>query len=242
MPANKKEEIQEELKQESRWISDAQQGIHKNIELVVNKHFLKVNQKPIAKHTQDAFDLLKPKVLNSIELGKPLIFDSCCGTALSTVIIAKQNPGALVIGIDRSAFRLAKEYNYNLPENALLVQAECADFWSLAHAESWKLEKHFILYPNPYPKSKHLKRRWHGHPAFPLLFSLGGELELRTNWKVYVDEFCMALGLGLDRVVENRLGKTKVNAELIKPSEPLTLFEKKYAESGQPLYQCKIKL
>jgi len=232
----------EQSGQTSRRITDAQQGIHKNLERVVQKHFLKPHQKPIAEHTQLAFDAIKSTVVKYLANDKPLIFDSCCGTAMSTAIIAKKNPGALVIGIDRSAVRLAKEYNKEKPKNVLLVQAECADFWSLAQKEGWKLDKHFILYPNPYPKSKHLKRRWHGHPAFPLLFLLGGELTLRTNWKVYADEFCTAVGLGLDSVTDGVLSKPKGYVELIQSGEPLSLFEKKYAESGQSLYQCKIKL
>jgi len=199
-------------------------------------------KKPIAAHTQCAFDGIKPRVIESLAKNKPLIFDSCCGTAISTAIIAKQNPDALVIGIDRSVVRLSKAYNNDQAENVILVQAECADFWALAQDEGWKLAKHFILYPNPYPKSKHLKRRWHGHPAFPLLFSLGGELELRTNWKVYADEFCVALRLGLNETADTESVKSNVNMEVIQPHEPLTLFEKKYAESEQPLYQCKIKL
>ena len=224
----------------SRRIRDAQQGIHKNLDLVVKKHFSSQYKKPIAEHTQVAFDGIKVEVIAHLKDNNALIFDSCCGTAMSTAIIAQQNPDALVIGIDRSAVRLAKEYNNNLPKNARLVQAECADFWSLAKAEGWTLAKHFILYPNPYPKSKHLKRRWHGHPAFPLLFSLGGELTLRTNWKVYADEFCMAIGLG-QKIRANELFDRPC-AKLITPSQPLTLFEKKYQEGAQPLYECKIRL
>ncbi len=105
----------------SREITGAQQGIHENLEKVVKKHFQTTNKKPIAEHTQRAFNKIKPRVVESINKAKPLIFDSCCGTAMSTGIIATKNPEALVIGIDRSAVRLSKEYNNNLPENALLV-------------------------------------------------------------------------------------------------------------------------
>ena len=242
MPADKAESGLKP-RQASRWIMDAQQGIHKNLESVVKKHFSTQYKKPIADHTQRAFDGIKEEVLAHLKDNKPLIFDSCCGTAMSTAIIAQKNPDALVIGIDRSAVRLAKEYNDSLPKNARLIQAECADFWSLAKAEDWTLAKHYILYPNPYPKSKHLKRRWHGHPAFPLLFSLGGEVSLRTNWKVYADEFCMAIALGQKIVFKkSKDAFAPSGVKLIKPSQPLTLFEKKYQEGGQPLYECKIRL
>ena len=221
---------------ESRSITNAQSGLHENLVSVVKKHLLTHYQKPISAHTQEAFDSVKSQVDDSIKAEMPLILDSCCGTAMSTRIIAQNNPDALVIGIDRSASRLGKEYNNDLPANALLVQAECADFWLLAKEAGWKLHSHSILYPNPYPKTKHLKRRWHGHPAFPILLSLGGKLELRTNWKVYAEEFCEAVRIAK----ADKQGCQGV--ECIQAEVPLTLFEKKYQKSGQELYRVKISL
>ncbi|HIP81918.1 MAG TPA: SAM-dependent methyltransferase [Leucothrix mucor] len=214
----------------SRSIVSSQSGLHENLEKTVKKHLDHPYKKPIAQHTQDAFDQIKQKVESSLAQNVPLIFDSCCGTALSTKILATENPNALVLGIDRSSFRLSKEYNEALPDNAVLIQADCADFWVLAKNAGWKLKKHTIFYPNPYPKTKHLKRRWHAHPVFPTLLALGGELELRTNWKIYADEFCAALNFA-DQVCDG------VNN--ISPDQVMTLFEKKYHESGQELYQCR---
>ncbi len=217
-------------------ITGGQEGIHKNLSQVVKKHFNNPHKKPIAQHTQKAFDDVCSKVEAHLKSGQPLIFDSCCGTAMSTQIIALENPDALVLGIDRSAVRLAKENSFQLPSNVVLVQAECADFWKLAIDAGWQLQKHTILYPNPYPKSKHLKRRWHGHPAFPNLVALGGELELRSNWKVYLEEFCEAVKYsgGIDNVCDG--------VKTLQITSPLTLFEKKYQESGQNLYFCKVSL
>ena len=215
----------------SRSIVSSQSGIHENLEKTVKKHFDKPYKKPIAQHTQDAFYQIKKKVESSLDQNVPLIFDSCCGTAVSTKILAKENPNALVVGIDRSSIRLNKQYNEALPDNALLIQADCADFWLLANKAGWKLQKHTIFYPNPYPKTKHLKRRWHAHPVFPTLLALGGELELRTNWRIYADEFCAALNFAN----QSCEGVTTVN-----PEQAMTLFEKKYRQSGQELYQCKL--
>lgn len=217
----------------SRSIVSSQSGPHENLEKTVKKHFDHPYQKPIAQHTQDAFDQVKQRVEKCIEKNVALIFDSCCGTALSTKILATENPNALVLGIDRSCFRLSKQYNQALPDNAVLVQADCADFWILAHKAGWKLQKHTLFYPNPYPKTKHLKRRWHAHPVFPTLLALGGELELRTNWKIYADEFCAAL---------NFANQSCNGVKRINPNQAMTLFEKKYYESGQELYQCRIVL
>jgi len=222
--------------QSSRRIVDAQVGIHKNLQKLVSKHQRNPNKKPVSQHTLDAFNAIKLRVEAHLVESRPLIFDSCCGTAMSTQIIADKNPKALVIGIDRSAVRLTKETNKQLSSNTILIQAECADFWKLAVEAGWKLQKHTILYPNPYPKSKHLKRRWHGHPAFPVLLALGGELEVRSNWKVYIEEFCAAVNY-----LVNISAKCN-GVESFQPGKSITLFEKKYQESGQTLFRCRIIL
>ena len=235
-------------KNNSSLVNSNQSGVHENLEAIVRKHFETEYKKPIAEHTQTAFDSIKQQVEKSLKKDTPLLFDSFCGTGISTAIIAKHNPNALVIGIDRSIDRLSKTYNDALPENAILVQAECADFWLLAHRAGWQLTKHTIFYPNPYPKSKHIKRRWHAHPAYPLLFELGGELELRTNWKIYADEFCQAFYYASDYIdrsdltcsgIETLFNETHTNHIAPENIEFMTLFEKKYYMSGQKLYRCR---
>ena len=92
--------------------------------------------------------------------------------------------------------------------------------------------QHYLLYPNPWPKKAHLKRRIHGHPSFPLLKQLGGAIEVRSNWKIYVDEFAAASQLlGLDTQVES-----------LSAVEPLTLFERKYAANSENLWICRAAL
>lgn len=213
--------------QASRIVTSNQEGVHENLESELIKHQNNPFKKPIAEHTQQAFE----KVAHQVSLhNAPLIFDSGCGTAHSTRHIATLHPDRLVIGIDRSSARLGKKYEEALPENALTVQADLVDFWRLAQQASWQLANHYLLYPNPYPKSIHLKRRWHAHPVFPTLLALGGILELRTNWKIYAKEFAFAL---------NHAGYANARCQRYQADTAWTLFEKKYHENGQPLYQCK---
>ncbi|MCK5902026.1 MAG: hypothetical protein KAG28_02665 [Cocleimonas sp.] len=214
----------------SRCIQSNQDGMHPKLETIVNKHLNTHYQRPIANHTQQAFDAIRKQVEQHTA---PLIFDSCCGTGLSTRHIAQNHPEALVIGIDRSAKRLSKTYSEALPDNARLVQAECADFWRLAQQAQWKLSQHFLLYPNPYPKSSQLKRRWHAHPSYPSLLALGGTIELRTNWLIYAQEFCHTFQIAVPK-------QPKISPELFTPKDYWTLFEKKYHQSGQNLYFCRL--
>lgn len=74
-----------------------------------------------------------------------------------------------------------QETSIVLKSNAILLRAELSDFFSLvAYKSDWIVRSHYLLYPNPYPKAKHLKRRWHGHPIFPVMLTLGKYLRLHV--------------------------------------------------------------
>jgi tRNA (guanine-N7-)-methyltransferase len=110
----------------------------------------------------------------------------------------------------------------------VFVRADLVDFWRLLDAAGLRLARHYILYPNPWPKIGHLARRWHAHPVFPFVARLGGVLECRSNWKVYVEEFAYALQL---------VTGSEVGWECFDTALPLTPFERKYRDSGQTLYR-----
>ncbi len=212
----------------SRPVHSTQQGCHEQLEALVLKHLASPSRRPPAAHTVEAFE----NVRRSVETdGRPLVFDSFCGTGMSTALLAQRFADCLVIGIDKSAFRLGKHGEEDR-DNYLLVQADCGDFWRLAAAANWQVSYHSLLYPNPWPKPGQLKRRVHGSPDFASLLALGGDVELRSNWRVYVEEFAVALSTaGYEPLCER-----------FTPDQPLTLFERKYLESGHELWRCQCKL
>ena len=211
----------------SRIPRSSQCAIHAQLERVVRRHLASSWQQPIRPHTQRAFDLLS----ESLSAGAALILDSGCGTGHSTAKLALAHPDALVIGVDKSESRLAR--GPDLPGNALMVRAELADFWRLAHLAEWRLSRHYLLYPNPWPKPAQLQRRWHGHPVFPQLLALGGRLELRTNFELYAVEFARALEIA---------GVATVEVVSFQSREPVSPFERKYADSGHELYRLIAEL
>lgn len=212
----------------SHIIESPQTGPHKRLQETVEKHIRCEFKKPFQQHNIVAFEQIESLISSSN--AESLILDSCCGTGVSTFTLAQQNPTALVIGIDQSISRLTRnnEFRSKLPENCHFFRANCEDLWRLFVQHKIIFDKHNILYPNPYPKTEHLKRRWHGHPAFPYLKDLSSEIELRSNWKLYLEEFALAWQL----LTNKKLALTELKIET-----PLTLFEKKYQESGQKLWQ-----
>ncbi len=194
------------------------------------KHRESVYRKPISAHTKEVFWRVRERLDGALRDGAELILDSCCGKGHSTALLAESHPQAFVIGIDQSAARV--QASPPMPENALCVRAECIDFWRLSQESGLHFAKHFLLYPNPYPKSEHLMRRWYAHPIFPCLMLISSSLELRSNMWYYIEECaCVLDAEQVDYVVEQ-----------IQPRVPLTAFEKKYAEAGQHLWRLAAKL
>lgn len=212
--------------------SSAQVGVHEHLARLVGRHAGTPFRKPFADYNLHAVD----QALAGWDGRAELILDAGCGVAHSTIALARAHPEAWVIGVDQSAERLERRKPYPaslMPDNLVLVRADLVDFWRLLSARGLRLARHFILYPNPWPKIGHLGRRWHAHPVFPTIPTLGGSLELRTNWRVYVEEFSLALGLLIGR---------EPTWEDYDGAEGLTPFERKYRDSGQTLYRLFVEL
>ena len=207
---------------DSRPVSSNQAWLHPRLAGIVQRHLDSRHQRPVAPHNRAAFK----KLLGALAAApRPLVLDSFCGTGTSTAILAARHPDHLVIGIDKSAHRLAR-HNGSRATNYLLLQADCEDIWQLLLSEQLYLDYHYLLYPNPWPKAKHLQRRIHAHAAFPWLLRLGGRVELRSNWQVYVEEFGVAM----------HLAGSPGRVSRVDASSPVTLFEQKYHRSGHQLW------
>lgn len=128
----------------------------------------------------------------------------------------------------------------------LLVRAELADFWRLWLQDPLgNVEKHFLLYPNPYPKKRRFQNRWYAHPAFPLLLQLGGEeIVVRSNWKAFLEDFeqatLLAAGLGGEDASNAYYSATSI--ERLDPTkEAWTNFEAKYFNVGEIAYELRLR-
>ncbi|HRP96639.1 MAG TPA: methyltransferase domain-containing protein [Rhodocyclaceae bacterium] len=211
----------------SRIPVSAQQGIHEQLARRVARHLVEPFRKPFAPYSRSALEAS----LAGWDGRAPVILDAGCGVGHSTIQLARSFPDHWVIGVDQSEDRLARRKPYPqalLPRNMVFVRADLVDFWRLLDEAGVRLARHYILYPNPWPKIGHLARRWHAHPVFPFIPRLGGVLECRSNWQVYIEEFACALGLATG---------AEVAWERFEAPAPLTPFERKYRDSGQTLYR-----
>lgn len=207
----------------SRAVTSNQPGMHPRLGTVVEKHLNASARAPLQNHNVAAYQLLRDV---TGERNRPLILDSFCGTGHSTAALAEANPGHFVIGIDQSASRLQR-HPPGPSNNYQLIQANCEALWLQMAKDGLTAEAHYLLYPNPWPKAAHLQRRIHGHPGFADLIAVGGRIELRSNWQLYVEEFGVAMALANAQGYISQLKEEDVG---------LTLFERKYHNSGQSLW------
>lgn len=232
MVSHLKRGMMRQIKDSPGMVRSSQDGVHPNLERHVRRHLHSGWMQPLHRPTLAAYARLKEEGV--LAKNSPLVLDSGCGTGASTRRLALRFPQSTVVGVDQSKARLAKSgvsAGFQGEENCFLLRAELATFWRLLAADGISLDRHFLLYPNPWPKPGHLTRRWHGHPVFPHLLALEGEIELRCNWEVYAKEFALAVELATG---------AKVGTDRIQPEAGISPFEKKYLERGQSLYRVRV--
>lgn len=211
-------------------VASNQRSIHPRLRQTLQRHLNAPYQRPFPPFSSDVFEALEHILNNHSEL---LILDAGCGTGMSTVRLALHFPQATVIGIDKSAVKLSKnpwKRSGKLPRNCFLLRGTIEDVWRWLVQQKILIHYHLLWYPNPWPKSRHIKRRWYGHPAFPFLFQCSLCVELRTNWKIYAQEFALA--------ATDITGSTP-EITAFSPVTPLTPFEHKYARRGESLYKVR---
>jgi tRNA (guanine-N7-)-methyltransferase len=218
-------------------IASSQTGVHEQLSTLVARHAATAFRKPVTDYNRSAFE-------DSIAAWRaagaaPLILDTGCGVGLSTRNLAVAYPDHFVIGIDQSQDRLARNTHWHGPEpdNLYFVRADLVDYWRLLLEAGIFPARQYLLYPNPWPKIGHLARRWHGHAVFPTIVALGGYIECRSNWRIYIEEFAAAL---------HQIGAAQaagdIACEPYTTAMPITPFERKYLASGHSLWRCRAQL
>lgn len=209
----------------SRAITTNQTGVHDKLDALVARYKCAQNHRPVSDHTQQAFGEAVAWLGN---WQGPIVLDSCCGVGESTARLSERHPEAKVIGLDKSAARVSKHSHYaSQQDNYRVFRADVNDFWRLVRQANWSVSKHYLLYPNPYPKSAQVQKRWHASPAFVDFIAITHHIEVRSNWLIYLMEFAQAAG---------HYG-VQCDLQQVSQNDPLTPFERKYQRSGQVCWQ-----
>jgi tRNA G46 methylase TrmB len=211
----------------SRLVTGSQLAPHQQLISNLRKHQLHAFLKPV-QPPDGADDLLE------FARALPLHLDAGCGTGESASEISRLNPETNVLAIDRSwkrlnAHQLVPPAGSARNGNVCIMHGDSIAVARWLLSKGLRIRKLWLLYPNPWPKIDQLKRRWHGHAAFPEIVDGVDQIELRTNWGIYAEEMHACL-----EAMARRVCLTTLHAE-----QPLSRFEAKYAASGHTLFQVR---
>lgn len=215
-------------------VKTTQSAPHRDLEVVVIKHLHYCYRKPIPSYQYQLFKQARDWIEAH---NRPVILDMGCGVGCSSVLLAQKYPDHAVIGVDKSRARLQRNpYYRDCPldkrdcplGNLMLLPANSIDFWRLVAQQQLPVVKQYILYPNPYPKANDLTKRWQGHPVLPWLVKTCSNIEVRSNWSIYLQEFVQAC-----QIVDPALKAQWLSLQGSK--QALTHFEYKYQQAGEPI-------
>ena len=217
----------------SQIVTSNQSSIHPDLESIVKKNQKHKYLKPFKANQElnNIISYLKERYpTTSKNIYSPIVLDTGCGTGESSISLATMYPEKFVIGFDKSSHRLSKPKD-PLPSNLLITQQVCEEVWSKLAQHGIRCET-YLLYPNPWPKKKHVKRRWHSHPIFPTLLEISTSITMRTNWRIYAVEFSLALAI---HKIPHKLTPLPPQIKHLSP------FERKYTASNHTIFQATTK-
>jgi yecA family protein len=163
----------------------------------------------------------------------PLILDAGCGVGHSTIQLARAFPDHWVIGVDQSEDRLSRKPYPDalMPTNMVFVRADLVDYWRLMAEAGIRLARHYILYPNPGPRSA----TWPGAGMRIRCFPCAAARRA-AGMPQQLEHLC-----GRIRPRAGPADRPRGEGGLRGPvaAHP---FERKYRDSGQTLYRCVVEL
>ena len=162
-----------------------------------------------------------------------------CGKGKFTVETAKENPNVLVVAVERCreamvmAMEKAREMDLH---NVFFVDLDVA--WMEGGFAPGELDRMFITFPDPWPRSKNAKRRL-TYRTFLRMYTRvladGGEIHFKTdNAKLFefsLEEFAL-LGLEVRNLTRNLHEHGPVGI--------MTGYEEKFYALGTPINRCEI--
>lgn len=123
------------------------------------------------------------------------------------------------------------------PSNLLLLHEHASSVLCHLIPES-SISRVFILYPNPYPKAKHLNQRWHAHSIMHRILKVlcaEGEVLMRSNIESYMIEAKEYFQDHWNLKVNHLKSFSKEDQK-----DPWTHFEKKYLDRGQKCFELSV--
>jgi tRNA (guanine-N7-)-methyltransferase len=160
-----------------------------------------------------------------------------CGMGEALLTLAKEHPERDYIGID--VYRpgigsLLRHLAINQLQNVRLICADAVEILQYC-SQPHSLDAIYLFFPDPWPKSRHHKRRL-VQPAFVELLAYGlkagGYVQLATDWQDYAQHMLRVLDAAPQFV-----NSVAAGCFLPRPLDrPLTKFEQRGQRLGHPIW------
>lgn len=173
----------------------------------------------------------------------PVICEIGSGKGRFLISSASANPAFNYLGIERAVkyHRLIRQRveRRNLT-NVRLLNSDAAHFVS-SYVPALSIHRYYILFPDPWPKKRHRKRRIVTEAFLEHLLPTlvhDGEIHYKTD---YLDYFEQMLSVSRARPDLIELQCRTVNAEQADPEAADTNFERKYLLQGRSIYAASYR-
>ena len=175
--------------------------------------------------------------------GNPIEIEIGSGKGRFIISSSRDNPGINYIGIERAYkfFSLMKERAQKArPGNLRLLRTE-ADYFIAAYVPPESVQAFHIYFPDPWPKTKHRRRRIVNPDFFDILrdrLAPGGCINLATDFAEYF-KVMLKTGRGCAGLVE--IYSRTIDPEGVDPESGATHYERKYLMHGRTIYRAAYK-
>lgn len=127
----------------------------------------------------------------------PLVVEIGFGNGEHLVALARQRPGTNFLGIEVHRPGVGRTLQALARGDLSNVRVACTDAWDvLSRLAAESAAEILILFPDPWPKGRHHKRRLI-QPAFATLaasrLAPGGTLRVATDWRDYAEQIMAVL-------------------------------------------------
>jgi len=177
----------------------------------------------------DVTDYMTPEILDA----SPLYLEIGCGHGEFIERLAKADPAGHYIGVENVpyfAVSAAKRVLNAGLDNVLILNQNANALLSQVFPNQ-SLDKMYILYPDPWPKRRHRKRRLireETYQRFQEVLTSGGEIEIWTDTEEWVE-----LSAPFLRRLPGTLQEEEITDRL---HTPRTLFERKAKSKQHPIF------
>lgn len=184
-------------------------------------------------------DPVEWELLESCDWNRKVIVEVGCGTGKWICEAAQSHPENFYIGIERTLNRSSQfvfqSQNLKL-ENLIAIRADAIEIISHKFYKE-SVDEFYFFYPNPYPKKSQGNKRYFVAPSFQVFLNAlkpAGKIYLASNIYEYVQEAEFFLK-------EYWRCQIQYKGLIEKNIQPRTLFEKKYVERGEKLFELEAR-